>query len=168
MGDKLQRTDGVGHSFEVIALPVREVIHRVGFPLTARAVVFFVDDAINDGVAEVHIRIGHVQLGAQHHGTFFRLAAVHLVKQFQIFFYGTVAIGARRTGLRRCSLLFAALFVDVGFAFFNQSDGKVPQLLKVVRSMIDFSPFESQPLYVLLDGLYVFRVFFDRVCVVQS
>ena len=64
---KLQCTDGVGHALKVVALSVGKVIHGVSVPLSACAVVRCVNDAIHDGVAEVHVGVGHIQLCPQHH-----------------------------------------------------------------------------------------------------
>ena len=171
VGHELQGADGVGHALEIVALPVGEVIHGIGLPFASRAMMLLVDDAVDDGVAEVHVGVGHVQFGAQHHRAFFGFPAVHFLEEGQVFLYGAVAEGAGRAGLRRRAFLLgdllAGLLVHIGLAFFNESYGKVPQLLEIVGRMIDVAPLESQPLYVFLDGLHVFRVFFDGIGVVQ-
>ena len=162
----------MGDAFEEVALSVGEVIHGVGFPRGARAVVRVFDDAVDDGVAEVHVGVGHVDFGAEHHGAFFYLAAVHPLEQFEVFFDRAVAVGAFRAGLGGGAFLggnlFRSLFVDVGFAFFNQADGEVPQLLEVVGSVVFVSPLVAQPADVFFDGFYVFRVFLRGVGVVEA
>ena len=67
MRNKLQRADRVGDALEEVALSVSEVVHRVAVPLCSCAVVWYLYDAIDDGITEMHIGIGHVQFGAQHH-----------------------------------------------------------------------------------------------------
>ena len=68
-------------------------------------------DAVDDGVAEVHVRAGHVDFGTEHHRTFLQFAAVHLFKQGQAFLCRTVAVGAfhpRLGGSAFCSLMASA------------------------------------------------------------
>ena len=71
----------MGHTLEVVALSVSKIIHWVAVPFCPSAVMGCLNDAIDDGVAKVHIVIGHVELGAQHHATFYSFGRVHLVKQ---------------------------------------------------------------------------------------
>ena len=169
---KLQCTERVGHAFEEVTLAVGEVIHGIGFPFRTRAVVRMFHYTIDDGVAEVHVGVGHVYLGAQHHGTFFYLATVHLLEQLQIFFNRAVAVRTFRTRLGRCTFLcryfFRRLFVDVSLAFLDEADGKVPKLLEIIRCIIFVAPLVAQPLDILLDGFYVFHVFLRGVGVVET
>ena len=91
---KLKGAEGVGHAFEVVALSVGEVIHGIDFPLGTRAVVRVAgDDAIDDGVTEVHVGRRHVNLGAKHHFALFNLAAVHGFKQAQVLLDRTITEG---------------------------------------------------------------------------
>ena len=149
-----------------------KIIHRIHLPFASGTVMFFVDDSVYDRIAEVHIGIGHIDFGTQYHSTFRNLAGVHFLKQSKTFFNRSVAIRAGRTRLSRCTLLrcnlFACLFINVGFAFFNQTNGKIPKLLKIVRSMINVAPFESQPFNVFLDGFYIFGIFLLGVGIVKS
>ena len=78
---ELQRTDRVGDTFEVVTLSVGKVVHRVTMPLRTGTVVGYLDDAVDDGVAEVHVGIRHIQFGTQHHRAFDSLRRVHLLKQ---------------------------------------------------------------------------------------
>ncbi len=55
MGHKLQCTYRMGHPLKEIALTVREIIHRVYLPLRSGTMMRGLDDAVHDGVAEVHI-----------------------------------------------------------------------------------------------------------------
>ena len=77
---ELERTDRVGYALEEVALSVSEVVHRVSVPLCAGAVVRSVDDAIDDRVAEVHVRVSHVELSTEHHATLYSLRSVHFVE----------------------------------------------------------------------------------------
>ena len=172
VGHKLERADGVGHAFEVVALSMREVVHGIGFPLRAGAVVLLIDDAVDDGVAEVHVGVGHINLGAEHHRAFGQFAAVHLLKQGEAFLYGAVAEGAFGTGLRGRAFLLsyflAGLLVNVCLALFDEPHGKVPELLEIVGGIIYIAPLEAEPFDVFLYRINVFSVFFLRICVVEA
>ena len=50
----------------------------------------------------------------------------------------------------------------------DHPDGKVPQLLEIVGSIVDIAPLEAEPLYVLQDVLYVFVVLLAGVCIVKT
>ena len=172
MNHKLQCTQRVGHAFEVVALSVCEVIHRVSFPFVACAVVRGLDHAVDNWVAEVHVGVCHIYLGAQHHFAFLYFSAVHLLEQFEAFLRGAVAVRAFRSRLGGSPLLrgdfFGCLFVHVCLAFLYQADGKVPQLLEIVGGIIFVAPLESQPLDVFLDGFHIFHVFLGRIRVVKA
>ena len=110
VGHKFKGADGVGNPFEVVTLPMREIIHGVGVPLVAGADVRHVENAVHDGVPEVHIVAGHVDLGAKHHFAGFNSSTVHFFEQTQGLFHRSVAIGTGRAGtcgraLLRCDLL---------------------------------------------------------------
>ena len=53
---ELQRTDGVGYPFQVVALPVGEVVHRISVPLGSGAPVRHVQHTVHDRITEVHVR----------------------------------------------------------------------------------------------------------------
>ena len=170
--DKLKRTQRMSDTFEEVALPVCKVVHRVCFPLVTGTVVRSLDDAVDDRVAEVHVRVCHVDLGTQNHRTFFQFAAVHLVEQLQVFFDRAVTIGAVCARLCRRpflgSDLFGRLLVDVCFSFLDQLDGEVPELLEVVGCVVNIIPVVTQPFDVFFDGVHIFQVFFYRVGIVEA
>lgn len=83
MGDALQSVlDGVG-----------KVVHGIDAPLGALAVVVDEADAVNDGVSEVQIAAGQVDLGPQGHLALLHLAVLHHFKQTQILLNGAVPVG---------------------------------------------------------------------------
>ena len=172
VGHKLQCAERVGHAFEEVALSVGEVVHRISFPSGARTMVRMLHYTVDDGVAEVHVGACHVYLGAEHHGTFLNLTAVHLLEQIQCFFDRTVAVGTFHTGLGGSSFLggnlLGSLFVDVCLALFDEADSEVPQLLEIVGSVIFVTPFVAQPLDVFLDGFYIFHIFFGGIGVIET
>ena len=169
---ELQRADGVRHAFEVVALPVCEIVHGVGVPLRAGTVVRMMDYAVNDGVAEVHVGAGHVDFGAQDHGSLRHFAGIHLLEERQALLHRAVAVGAFLPGLRGRALLagygLGILLVHVGLALADEAHGEVPKLGKVVGSVVNMPPFVAQPADVFLYGIHVFHVFLHRVRVVEA
>ena len=120
----------------------------------------------------MHVRVGHIYLGAKYHLTFFYFTVVHLFEKSQTFFYRTVTVRTFYSGLCRSTFLggnfLRSLFVNISLAFFNKANGKVPQLLEVVGSIIFVSPLISQPLNVFLYCFYIFYIFLGRVCIVEA
>ena len=159
-------------TLEVVALAVRKVIHRVCLPLLAGAVVCCLYDAVYDRVAEVHVGACHVYLGTQHHLTLLNLASVHLLEQFKALFDWTVTVGAVCAGLCGCTLLLGnllcALLVDIRLALLDEFDGKIPQLVKVVRSIVYVCPVETKPLYILHNRINILHILFCWVGVVEA
>ena len=172
VGHKFKGADRVRHPLEEVTLAVCEVVHWVHLPLAARAVVLLVDNAVDDGVAEVHVRVRHVDFCAQHHRALGQFARIHFFEQRQALLYGAVAVGARRA--RPCGRalllgdLLARLFVHVSLALANEAYGEVPKLVEVVRGVVDVAPLEAQPLDVVLDGFHILRVLLLRVRVVEA
>ena len=62
--NKLERTNRVRNAFEVIALSVCKVIHRISVPSGSGAMMRCVNNAIDNRVAKVHVGIAHIELGA--------------------------------------------------------------------------------------------------------
>ena len=172
MRHELQGADAVGDAFEIVALSVGKVIHRIGIPLRSCAMMRGMDDAIHDRIAEMHIGVGHIEFGTEHHRAFHGFGGIHLVEEFQVLLDGTVAIGRRRSGCCRRTLLlcdfFRGLLVDIGIALFDHPYGKVPQLLEVVAGIIDIPPVEAEPLDIVENILHVFVVFLRRVGIVET
>ena len=121
---EFEGADGVGDILDGVALSVGVVVHRVDVPFVAGAVVFGVQYAVHDGVAELHVGVSHVYLGAEHLGAVGELAVFHAFEQFEVFLYAAVAVGTFNAGSCHCAAVFAyvveRLVVDVGQTFLNQ------------------------------------------------
>ena len=52
--------------FNGIGYGMGQVVHGIDAPLIACPVMFGVDDAVEDGVAHIEVRAGHVDLGAKY------------------------------------------------------------------------------------------------------
>ncbi len=75
---EFERAERVRHAFEIVALAMGEIVHGIGLPFVAGAVVRMVYHTVDNGVAEVHVRTGHVNFGTQHHLAFGNFARIHL------------------------------------------------------------------------------------------
>ena len=130
VGNKFQCTERVRYTFKVVTLSVSEVIHRIGLPRCTSTVMRMVHYAIDDRIAEVHIRVCHINLGTKHHSAFCYFTRIHFLEQGEAFLYRTVTVRAFYTRLGRSAFLlcylFRSLLVDICFTFFNKADGKVP------------------------------------------
>ena len=169
---ELQRTDRVRDALEVVALPVGKVVHRVHIPLGARTVVGHLDDAVDDGVAEVHVGRGHIDLGAQDHRPLGELPSVHTAEEVEALPSGTVAVGTSYPRGRRRALLLGdllgRLLIDVGVTRQDQLLGEAIQALEVVRGVVLSAPLEAQPLDVLADSVDVLHILLGGVGVVEA
>ena len=169
---EFQGADRVGDPLDRVALAVGVVVHRVDAPLVARAVMLGVDDAVHDRVAEQHVRMGHVDLGAQHLGSVGELAVLHSREQIEVFLHRTVAPrrGRSRHGYRTAVFadLVLRLVVDIGQPLLDQYDGPFVELVEIVRRVTLQLPLEAEPLDVALDRVDVLHVLLDGVRVVEA
>ena len=120
----------------------------------------------------MHVGVSHIQLSAQYHRTLYSLGRIHVLEEAQVLLNGAVAEWAGYTGLCGCTLLLGnllrGLLVNIGQTFLDEPYGKVPQLVKVVRSVVDVSPLETEPLDVAHDVLYVFCILLGGVGIVET
>ncbi|EFQ62581.1 hypothetical protein PFWH6_3658 [Pseudomonas fluorescens WH6] len=173
MAFELQRADGVGDAFDGVRLTVGEVVVGVDAPLVTGLVVVGMADAVHDRVAQVHVRRGHVDLGAQHAGAVRELTGAHAGEPIEVLLHRAVTERAVLARFGEGATVFLGLFgaqvVDVGLAGLDQLDGPVVQLVEVLRGIAHFTgPFEAQPLHVAFDRVDVFLVFLGRVGVVET
>jgi len=170
---ELQGADGVSDAFDGVRLTVGEVVVGVDAPLVTGLVVVGMADAVHDRIAQVHVRRGHVDLGAQYAGTIRELTGAHAGEPVQVLFHRTVAERAVLARLGEAATVFLGLLrsqvVDVGLAGLDQLHRPVVQLVEILRGIAHFTgPFEAQPLHVAFDGVDVFLVFLGRVGVVET
>ena len=88
---EFQGADRVGDPLDRVALAVGVVVHRVDAPFVASAVMLGVDDAVHDRVAEQHVGVGHVDLGAQDLFAVGEFALLHALEQVEVLLDGAVA-----------------------------------------------------------------------------
>ena len=107
---KFEGTEGVRHALQVVADGVRVVVHGIDAPLDARAVMGNVQDAVDDGVAQVEVGRRHVDLGAQALFAVRVLPFPHLAEEAQVFLDRAVPEGALLPGLgERAARIFDLL-----------------------------------------------------------
>ena len=148
MYHELQRTDRVCHALEVVRLTVCKVIHWIYVPTATCAVVRVGgDDTIHDWIAEVHVWISHVNLRTKHHLAVLNLAILHSLEEAKVLINWTITIWRSYTRLCRCTFLLgyllSCLLVDVCLALFDKLDGKIIELLEIVRSVVDIAPLKT-------------------------
>ena len=169
---EFQRADGVGDILDRIGLAVGIVVHRVDAPLVAGAVVVCVDDAVHQWIAEEHVRVGHVNLGAKHAAAVRELARLHPAEEVQVLLHAAVAPRALYARLAHRAAILADLLlrlvVYIGQTLLNEHFRPFVELVKIVGSVELIRPLEAEPLDILLDGVYVFGVFLDGVRVVEA
>ena len=163
----------MGNTLEEVALTMCEVIHGIYLPLSAGAVVRRLDYAVHNRVAEVHIRGGHIYFGAEHTGTLVKFTLVHTLEEVEILLNRAVAV--RTFGAGNCGSAFLSgnllggLVVDVCLPFLNQAHCQIVKLREIVGCVaLVLAPVEAKPVNVFTDCIDIFRVFLDRVCVVET
>ena len=88
---ELKRTHGVRDAFERVFNRVREIVHRINAPLVPFVVMRNVADTVDDGIAEMDVGRGHVNLRANAPFPVGELASLHPVEDVQVPFGRCVA-----------------------------------------------------------------------------
>ena len=96
-------------------------------------------DAVQQGIAEHHVRMRHVDLGTQDLLAVGILAVPHFAEEFQVLFGSAVAPGALGAGLidgaaSRADFLLR-LVVHIGQAALDQLLGPGVQLVEIIRGI---------------------------------
>ena len=63
---EFQRANRMGNTFHRIGERMREIVSRIDAPGRAGAVMGHMSDAIEHGIAQIDVRRGHVDFGAEH------------------------------------------------------------------------------------------------------
>ena len=63
---ELERTHRMRDAFDRIGLAVGVIVHRIDAPFVSGAVMLSVQNAVHHRIAQVQVRRGHVDFGAQH------------------------------------------------------------------------------------------------------
>ena len=132
-----------------------------------------IGDAVDRGVAHVHVGRGHVDLRAQDIASLGELARAHIAEQLQAFLGRAVAPGAVLARLGERAAIFLHLLgrqlVHVGQAALDEHFGVLVDLLVIVGRIIHAAlPFEAHPADILLNALDVFVILFCGVGIVEA
>ena len=170
---KLQSADRVRNPFDGVFLPVRKVVGRVDRPGIAGLVMMRAANPVQDRIAHVHVRVRHIDPGAQHPGAVLELTRAHAAQKIQILTNRALAIRAVAARLRQRATigprLFGAQIIDIGFALLHQVLGPAIQLLEVAgRKAYRPRPAVAEPAQVGLNRLDELLAFFLRVGVVET
>ena len=149
-----------------------KIVHRVDAPFITGIMVGHMRYTVDDRIAHIDIRGCHVNPGAEHFLSILVFSFLHLLKQTQILFHGSVTIGAVFSGLfQRTSVftdLVCAQVTDKSLSFFDQLDGTLIHHVKVIGSKIQmFFIVGAQPFHVSFDGLYKFCILLRRIRIVK-
>ena len=162
----------MGDALQSILNGVGKVVHGVDAPLGTLPVVIDEADAVDDGVTEIQIAAGQIDLGPEGHLSLLHLTVLHLFEQPQIFLDGPIPIGGGSgdadvapVGLE---LLWRQL-ADVGQPLLDELHGILVVLLKVVGAVEKaVAPVKAQPMDILLDGVHVLSVLLSGVGVIHA
>ena len=151
---------------------VRKVVQRVDAPFVALAMMMRAYNAVDRRIAHVHVRAGHIDLGAQSLGAVRKFAVAHVLEQLQVFRNRAVAVRAFLARYRQRTAVLAQLLlrqiVHICLAILDELHSAFIAGLKVVRA-VEYAArrlLAGQPVDILPDGVYILGILFDRIGVV--
>ena len=131
-----------------------------------------VQDAVDDGVAQIDVGGSHVDLRAQALLPVLVLARPHLLEQAEVLLGGPVSIRAfdARLGQRAAGIfdLLGGKVAHERLALLDEADGVRVDVVKEVGRVALARPFIAQPMDVGADGVDELRLFLGRVGVVKE
>ena len=168
----LQRAQGVGNALQRVLNGMGKIIHGENAPLGPLTVVIDKANTVDDGVAHIEIAAGQIDLGAQGHLALLHLAVLHHLEQAQVLLDGAVTVG-RSCGDADVAAVGTELlrgqFAHIGKTLFNQLDGVLIVLFKIVGAVVEtVAPVKAQPVNILLDGVYILGVLLGGVGIVHA
>ena len=170
---KFQRADGVRNALDRVLNRMRKIIHWINAPCILRIVMLHMRHAINDGVTHIHIWRRHIDSGAQHLLAVLIRAVFHRFKQRKILFHASVGRWIFPARLRQspsvCPDFIGRKIRNIGFALSNQRNGRFIHLSKIIgRKKQAVFPIRAKPLYVRLNRIDKFDLFFRRIRVIKA
>jgi hypothetical protein len=170
---EFEGADRMGDALDRIRLAVREIVGRVDAPFLAGARMLGMQDAVENGVAQIDVARTHVDLGPQHARAVGELAGTHAAEQVEVLGRAAVAIGAVAAGFRQRAAhrphFLGRRIVDKGMAVADQVLGPVVELLEIVRCVVEVpAPIEAEPAHIALDRVDVFLLLLGRIGVVEA
>ncbi len=169
---EFQRAEGMRDPLYRVRRGVREIVHRVDAPGIAGTVVVRTADPVQHRVAQVQVRRGHVNPGAEHVRAIIELPGPHPSEQIKILGRRPVAVRALPARLCQGSPVRTHLLgrqaVNIGVSPFNEVDGVSVERLEIVRRIPGLAvPGEAEPADILLDGVDVLDILGSGIGVVE-
>ena len=170
---ELQRAQRVSDALDRIRLAVRVVVGGIDAPGIAGARMLGVQDAIQHGIAQVHVGRRHVDLRTQHARAVGKLARAHAAEQVEVLLDRAIAVGRILPRFGQRAALAAhpvgRRVIDIGLALADQILGPFVQPLEIVRRVVEvFAPVKAQPVHVALDRVDELLLLLGRVSVVEA
>ncbi len=133
--------------FKRITLAVSKIVARIDAPFVAHTVMVHAFNTIHHWVAHVHVRMRHVDLGAQHLIAIGKLTRTHAFKEIHTLSNRTLTKRARTARLVNRTTVVTHLvkrkFLDIRVSLFDQLDRPIKQLLEIITRETDFRPFKA-------------------------
>src|SRR5580704_1168134 len=132
----------MGHTFDIIAQAVCEIIHRVNTPPVASAVMRSMPNPVEHGVPHPDVRRLHVDLGPKRAMTVGKFARAHPLEEEHVFLrracpkWTLLSVYAVAVSVRRREV------IHVRLAFGDELNCIFKKLLKIVRG-IEWLPVAS-------------------------
>ena len=161
----------MGDAFQCVLNGVGKVVHGVDAPLGPLAVMLHMADAVQHRVPHVEVAGGQVDLGPEGVPVVREFPGPHPAEQVQRLFCRPVPVGGDG-GVGQVAPVLPELLrsqlADVSQALGDELLGKGIGFFKVVRAVEEpVAPVKAQPVDVLLNGVYVLRVFLGGVGVIH-
>ena len=123
---EFKRTDRVGDPFNGIFQRMGEVIKGIDAPFAAGIVVIRMTDPVDRRVAHVHVRMSHIDFGAENFAAIGKLTVLHTLKEIQVFFHSAVAVGTGFAGGRQIAFVILEFiirqFADICLSLLDEGD----------------------------------------------
>ena len=174
---ELEGADRVRDVFQRVFDGMRIGIHGVDAPFVAGAVMMCMLDAINRRVAQIDVRRGHIDFGAQNMRAFGVFAEAHFAEQAQVFGHAALAEGRILAGFSerttRGAHLFGRLRIDIGEVMLDQGFGELVEIVEIIAGVIQMiaaegSVIATQPVHRFDDRIDVFLIFLFRIGIVEA
>ena len=144
---ELQRAKRVCDLFKRITLAVGKIIAWIDAPFVAHTVMVHAFSTIHHWVAHIHVRMRHIDLGAQYFLTIGKLARTHAFEEIYILCDRTLAKRASTARLGNRATVVTHLvkrkLLDIRVSLLDQLDGPLKQLLKIITGEANLRPFKA-------------------------
>ena len=129
-------------------------------------------DSVDNRVSHVDVRARHVDLGSEAYLAVSEFAGSHLLEKSEVFLNRSVPVRTLFARLLEGASVFSDLIrgelTDERFALLDKFDSGLVHSVEIIGCPELFIPLESQPVYVIFDGLDELYVLLGRIGIVIS